>query len=113
MGKAHGPRSLFEGLSFGLFEGDQVGLVGPNGAGKSTLLRGHDLAGRVGEFDKRQRGSGSRIILVLEATVELDARELTVTKFAACRGRCRRRRTRAAALPAHHLQDLRLLDGHV
>ena len=39
MGKAHGPRSLFEGLSFGLFEGDQVGLVGPNGAGKSTLLR--------------------------------------------------------------------------
>jgi ATP-binding cassette subfamily F protein uup len=39
VGKAHGPRSLFEGLSFGLFEGDQVGLVGPNGAGKSTLLR--------------------------------------------------------------------------
>ena len=39
MGKAHGLRSLFVGLSFGLFEGDQVGLVGPNGAGKSTLLR--------------------------------------------------------------------------
>ena len=39
MGKAHGPRSLFDELSFGLFEGDQVGLVGPNGAGKSTLLR--------------------------------------------------------------------------
>jgi ATP-binding cassette subfamily F protein uup len=39
VGKAHGSRSLFEGLSFGLFEGDQVGLVGPNGAGKSTLLR--------------------------------------------------------------------------
>jgi ATP-binding cassette subfamily F protein uup len=39
VGKAHGPRSLFDGLSFGLFEGDQVGLVGPNGAGKSTLLR--------------------------------------------------------------------------
>ena len=39
MGKAHGPRSLFDELSFGLFEGDQVGLVGLNGAGKSTLLR--------------------------------------------------------------------------
>ena len=39
VGKAYGTRSLFEGLSFGLFEGDQVGLVGPNGAGKSTLLR--------------------------------------------------------------------------
>ena len=39
MGRAHGTRSLLEGLSFGLFEGDQVGLVGPSGAGKSTLLR--------------------------------------------------------------------------
>jgi ATP-binding cassette subfamily F protein uup len=37
--KSHGARVLFEGLSFGLFEGDHVGLVGPNGAGKSTLLR--------------------------------------------------------------------------
>jgi len=27
VGKAYGTRSLFEGLSFGLFEGDQVGLV--------------------------------------------------------------------------------------
>src|SRR5215475_13613028 len=37
--KAYGTRSLFEDLSFGLFEGDQAGLVGPNGAGKSTLLK--------------------------------------------------------------------------
>jgi ATP-binding cassette subfamily F protein uup len=39
VGKAFGARSLFENLSFGLFEGDQAGLVGPNGSGKSTLLR--------------------------------------------------------------------------
>ncbi|HXA97895.1 MAG TPA: ABC-F family ATP-binding cassette domain-containing protein [Candidatus Dormibacteraeota bacterium] len=39
VGKAYGTRSLFDELSFGLFEGDQVGLVGPNGAGKSTLLK--------------------------------------------------------------------------
>src|SRR6267142_1487832 len=36
--KAYGTRSLFDDLSFGLFEGDQAGLVGPNGSGKSTLL---------------------------------------------------------------------------
>jgi ATP-binding cassette subfamily F protein uup len=37
--KAFGTRSLFDNLSFGLFEGDQAGLVGPNGSGKSTLLK--------------------------------------------------------------------------
>ncbi|HXJ81132.1 MAG TPA: ABC-F family ATP-binding cassette domain-containing protein [Candidatus Methylomirabilis sp.] len=37
--KAYGARVLFDGLSFGLFEGDHAGLVGPNGSGKSTLLR--------------------------------------------------------------------------
>ena len=39
IGKAFGTRSLFDDLSFGLFESDQVGLVGPNGSGKSTLLK--------------------------------------------------------------------------
>ena len=37
--KAYGPRSLFDDLSFGLFEGDQAGLVGPKGSGKSNLLK--------------------------------------------------------------------------
>src|SRR5215475_2193031 len=37
--KAYGSQSLFTGLSFGLREGDRVGLVGPNGSGKSTLLK--------------------------------------------------------------------------
>src|SRR6202008_323096 len=37
--KAFGTRSLFDDLSFGLFEGDQAGVVGPNGAGKFTLLK--------------------------------------------------------------------------
>jgi ATP-binding cassette subfamily F protein uup len=37
--KQFGARPLFQGLSFGLAEGDRVGLVGPNGSGKTTLLR--------------------------------------------------------------------------
>jgi ATP-binding cassette subfamily F protein uup len=37
--RAHGTRTLFENLSFGLGKGDRAGLVGPNGSGKSTLLR--------------------------------------------------------------------------
>ena len=37
--KAYGSQSLFTGLSFGLREGDRVGLVGPNGSGKSTFLK--------------------------------------------------------------------------
>ena len=37
--RAHGTRTLFDGITFGLFAGDRTGLVGPNGSGKSTLLR--------------------------------------------------------------------------
>ena len=37
--KAYGTRSLFTGVSLGIFAGDRACLVGPNGSGKSTLLK--------------------------------------------------------------------------
>lgn len=37
--KAYGARKLFEGVSFGLAEGEKAALVARNGSGKTTLLR--------------------------------------------------------------------------
>jgi ATP-binding cassette subfamily F protein 3 len=37
--KNFGARSLFEGASFAVNEGEKVGVIGPNGAGKSTLFK--------------------------------------------------------------------------
>jgi ATPase subunit of ABC transporter with duplicated ATPase domains len=40
-----GTRTLFDGVTLGIDDGDRIGIVGPNGAGKSTLLK--LLAGRI------------------------------------------------------------------
>jgi ATP-binding cassette subfamily F protein uup len=37
--KRYGATAILNGLSFGLFQGEKVGLIGCNGAGKSTLFR--------------------------------------------------------------------------
>ena len=39
LGKRAGDRTLFHNLSFGLENGEKVGLIGVNGSGKTTLLR--------------------------------------------------------------------------
>ena len=37
--KSFGDKLLFEDVTFGIFEGDKVGLIAKNGMGKTTLLR--------------------------------------------------------------------------
>lgn len=37
--KTHGVRTLFDGISVRVDQGDRIGVIGPNGAGKSTLLK--------------------------------------------------------------------------
>jgi len=60
LAKTYGTRSLFDGLSLGLFEGDRVGLVGPNGSGKSTLLK--ILAGlETPDRGRRSIRAGTRV----------------------------------------------------
>ena len=55
--RSYGPRTLFDGLSLTISEGDRTGVIGPNGAGKTTLLR--ILSGAEepddGELHRRRR----------------------------------------------------------
>lgn len=37
--KSYGDRMLFDSVTFGINEGDKIGLIAKNGTGKSTLLR--------------------------------------------------------------------------
>ena len=39
LSKSYGDRTLFEGISFNINEGDKIALVAPNGTGKSSLLK--------------------------------------------------------------------------
>nr|WP_309133896.1 ABC-F family ATP-binding cassette domain-containing protein [Cellulomonas sp.] len=58
-----GTRTLLDGVSLGVDDGQRIGVVGPNGAGKSTLLR--VLAGRQSPDDGRvTRAGGTRVALL-------------------------------------------------
>ncbi|MCJ8277255.1 MAG: ATP-binding cassette domain-containing protein, partial [Bdellovibrionales bacterium] len=62
--KVMGSKTLFDGLSFGVYEKEQLGLLGPNGAGKSTLLKilaGQDTVDE-GEVSPRK---GFRVAFVM------------------------------------------------
>ena len=49
--KSFGDLVLFENISFGLAEGQRVGLIAKNGSGKSTLL--NILSGKEGYDEER------------------------------------------------------------
>ncbi|MCC2334317.1 ABC-F family ATP-binding cassette domain-containing protein [Cellulomonas sp. zg-Y908] len=58
-----GTRTLLDGISLGVDDGQRIGVVGPNGAGKSTLLR--VLAGRQDPDGGRvTRLGGTRVALL-------------------------------------------------
>ena len=37
--KTYGEKTIFDGVSFGIQEGDKIGVIGINGTGKSSLLK--------------------------------------------------------------------------
>jgi ATP-binding cassette subfamily F protein uup len=70
VGKAYGTRTVLDGVSLGIAEGDRIGVVGRNGGGKSTLLR---LLAKLEEPDRgRVTHSGSVHTSVVGQQDELD-----------------------------------------
>ena len=70
VGKAYGTRTLLDGVSLGIAEGDRIGVVGRNGGGKSTLLR---LLAKAEDPDRgRVTHSGSVHVSVVGQHDELD-----------------------------------------
>ena len=67
---SYGPRSLFAGVTFGLEDGEKVGLIGLNGSGKSTLLR--IIAGREPPDTGRAITAGDRHVAYLPQNPQFD-----------------------------------------
>src|SRR3954451_15098535 len=65
-----GTRTLLDGVSLGLDDGDRVGVVGRNGDGKSTLLR--VLARRQAPDSGRVTHSSGTTVGMLAQTDKLD-----------------------------------------
>ena len=53
VGKSYGTRRLFGDVTFGIEEGDKIGVIGVNGTGKSTFLK--IMAGAEPPDEKRPR----------------------------------------------------------
>ncbi len=78
LSKNYGDKILFEGLTFGISNGDKTALIAQNGTGKSTLLR--ILAGReVPDEGKVMKAKGIDIDF-LEQEPELDV-HMTISEY--------------------------------
>jgi ATP-binding cassette subfamily F protein uup len=68
--KSYGVNPLFEGVTFGLDEGEKVGIIGLNGSGKSTLLR--IVAGRERPDTGRAVFANDRAVVYLPQNPPFD-----------------------------------------
>nr|WP_304517131.1 ABC-F family ATP-binding cassette domain-containing protein [Cohnella sp. CFH 77786] len=64
MTKSYGDKTLFENVTFGVEDGDKIGIIGVNGTGKSTLLK--VIAGRE-TADSGKVTAGSRVRIAMLA----------------------------------------------
>lgn len=109
---------LFEGVSFGLEEGDHVALIGRNGQGKSTFLK--LLAGQIGCDSGTIAMKNGTDLVMLDQGVQFKEHD-TVATYLACGQGARIETYRAyhqalggghnEALLAHLTEQMELLDA--
>jgi ATP-binding cassette ChvD family protein len=75
LGKSHGTRELFAGVTLSFLKGARIGVIGPNGMGKSTLLR--IMAGEDKEYEGTAMAAPGTSIGYVHQEPQLDP-ELTV-----------------------------------
>ncbi|MFP5260577.1 MAG: ABC-F family ATP-binding cassette domain-containing protein [Blastocatellia bacterium] len=76
--KSYGVRPLFEGVTFGLDDGEKVGIIGINGSGKSTLLR--IIAGREQPDTGRAVMASQRVVAYLPQDPPFDPNETVLDR---------------------------------
>lgn len=78
LSKQYGMKMLFQGLTFGIAQGDKTALIAQNGTGKSTLLQ--ILAGNVAPDDGKVMVRNGIRLGYLEQEPELDP-SMTINEF--------------------------------
>lgn len=74
--KSVGERMLFADVTFGVFEGDKIGIVAKNGTGKTSLLR--ILAGVDAPDSGKVTYGGDISVAILEQTPVFESEEMSV-----------------------------------